>query len=58
MLLSNEDPEKVGRANRDFVRHRPALELIAAMEIKLDNRGQCDSTWAATAVPSDDRTPR
>src|SRR6266702_3804694 len=48
MLLSNEDPAKVGRANRAVsVAYRPALELITRHEINWTNVADPVSNWKA-----------
>jgi aminopeptidase len=51
-LLSNEDPEKVGRANRAVSQaYRPALELITRHADQLDHRGLATPAWAAAMFP-------
>lgn len=54
MLLSNEDPEKVGRANRAVsVAYRPALELITRHEINWNIVACATPAWAAAMFPDD-----
>jgi aminopeptidase len=53
-LLSNEDPEKVGRANRAFSKaYRPALELITRHEINWTIVASATPAWAAAMFPGD-----
>jgi len=53
-LLSNEDPEKVGRANRAVSQaYRPALELITRHEINWTIVSSATPAWAAQLFPSD-----
>src|SRR6201995_2940397 len=53
-LLSNEDPEKVGRANRAVSQaYRPALELITRHEINWTIVASATPAWAAAMFPSD-----
>jgi aminopeptidase len=53
-LLSNEDPEKVGRANRAYsLAYRPALELITRHEINWTIIPGATPAWAAAAFPND-----
>jgi aminopeptidase len=53
-LLSNEDPEKVGRANRAVSQaYRPALELITRHEINWTIVASATPAWAASMFPSD-----
>jgi aminopeptidase len=53
-LLSNEDPEKVGRANQAVSRaYRPALELITRHEINWTIVSSATPAWAAAMFPSD-----
>ncbi|HVB34346.1 MAG TPA: aminopeptidase [Patescibacteria group bacterium] len=55
-LLSKEDPEKVGRANRAASKaYRPALELITRHEINWTIVSCATPAWAATVFP--DRPP-
>jgi aminopeptidase len=55
MLLSNEDPEKVGRANRAVsIAYRPALELITRHEINWTIVASATPAWAAAMFPDDD----
>jgi aminopeptidase len=54
MLLSNEDPEKVSRANRATSKaYRPALELIARHEINWTIVASATPAWAAAMFPDD-----
>jgi aminopeptidase len=54
MLLSNEDPEKVGRANRAVsIAYRPALELITRHEINWTIVASATPAWAAAMFPDD-----
>jgi aminopeptidase len=56
LLLSNEDPAKVGRANRAVSKaYRPALELITRHEINWTIVASATPTWAAAMFP--DATP-
>jgi aminopeptidase len=51
-LLSKEDPEKVGRANRATSKaYRPALELITRHEINWTIVPCATSAWAAAVFP-------
>ena len=51
-LLSNEDPEKVGRANRAVSKaYRPALELITRHEINWTIVACATPAWAAQMFP-------
>jgi aminopeptidase len=53
-LLSNEDPEKVGRANRAVSQaYRPALELITRHEINWTIVACATPAWAAQMFPDD-----
>ena len=53
-LLSNEDPEKVGRANRAVSQaYRPALELITRHEINWTIVASATPAWAASMFPSE-----
>ena len=53
-LLSNEDPEKVGRANRAVSKaYRPALELITRHEINWTIVASATPAWAAAVFPDD-----
>jgi aminopeptidase len=53
-LLSNEDPSKVGRANRALSQaYRPALELITRHEINWTIVGAATPAWAAVMFPDD-----
>ncbi len=53
-LLSNEDPEKVSRANRAVSKvYRPALELITRHEINWTIVASATPTWAAAMYPDD-----
>jgi len=54
MLLSNEDPDKVGRANRAVsMAYRPALELITRHEINWTIVSSATPAWAAAMFPND-----
>ncbi|MGB6192881.1 MAG: aminopeptidase [Terracidiphilus sp.] len=54
MLLSNEDPDKVGRANRAVsIAYRPALELITRHEINWTIVASATPAWAASMFPGD-----
>src|SRR6202453_3281570 len=51
-LLSKEDPEKVGRANRAVSKaYRPAIELITRHEINWTIVAGATPAWAATVFP-------
>jgi aminopeptidase len=51
-LLSKEDPEKVGRANRSLSKsYRPALELITQHEINWTIVACATPAWAAAVFP-------
>ena len=53
-LLSNEDPDKVGRANRAVSQsYRPALELITRNEINWTIVASATPPWAAAMFPED-----
>jgi aminopeptidase len=53
-LLSNEDPDKVGRANRAVSQsYRPALELITRHEINWTIVASATPAWAAAMFPED-----
>jgi aminopeptidase len=53
-LLSNEDPEKVGRANRAVSKaYRPALELITRHAINWTIVASATPAWAASMFPDD-----
>jgi len=53
-LLSNEDPEKVSRANRAVsLAYRPALELITRHEINWTIVACATSAWAKEMFPDD-----
>jgi aminopeptidase len=53
-LLSEQDPEKVGRANRAVSQaYRPALELITRHQINWNIVASATPAWAATVFPSD-----
>src|SRR5665213_1688157 len=53
-LLSNEDPGKVGRANRAVSQaYRPALELITRHEINWTIVASATPAWAAVMFPKD-----
>jgi len=53
-LLSNEDPDKVGRANRAVSKaYRPALERITRHEINWTIVASATPAWAAAMFPDD-----
>jgi aminopeptidase len=53
-LLSNEDPEKVGRSNRAVsTAYRPALELITRHAINWTIVASATPAWAAAMFPKD-----
>jgi aminopeptidase len=53
-LLSNEDPDKVSRANRAVsAAYRPALELITRHEINWTIVSSATPAWAAQLFPND-----
>jgi aminopeptidase len=53
-LLANEDPDKVGRANRAVsVAYRPALELITRHAINWTIVASATPAWAAAMFPKD-----
>ena len=53
-LLSNEDPDKVGRANRAVSKaYRPALELITRHEINWTIVASATPAWAKAMFPDD-----
>ena len=53
-LLSNEDPDKVGRANRAVsAAYRPALELITRHAINWTIVASATPAWAAAMFPND-----
>jgi len=53
-LLSNEDPNKVGRANRAVSQaYRPALELITRHAINWTIVASATPAWAASVFPND-----
>jgi aminopeptidase len=54
LLLSNEDPGKVGRANQAVSKaYRPALELITRHEINWTIVASATPAWAAAMYPDD-----
>ncbi len=54
LLLSNEDPAKVSRANRAVSKaYRPALELITRHEINWTIVASATPSWAAAMFPDD-----
>ncbi len=53
-LLSSEDPEKVGRANRAMSKaYRPALELITRHDINWTIVAAATPSWAAAVFPNE-----
>jgi aminopeptidase len=53
-LLSNEDPERVGRANRTMSQaYRPALELITRHAINWTIVASATPAWAAAVFPGE-----
>jgi aminopeptidase len=53
-LLSNEDPDKVGRANQAVSKaYRPALELITRHDINWTIVASATPAWAAAVFPND-----
>ncbi len=53
-LLANEDPDKVGRANRAQSKaYRPALELITRHEINWTIVAAATPAWSALMFPND-----
>jgi aminopeptidase len=53
-LLSNEDPDKVGRANRAVSKaYRPALEIITRHDINWTIVASATPAWAAAMFPND-----
>jgi aminopeptidase len=55
LLLSNEDPDKVGRANRAVSKaYRPALELITRHEINWTIVASATPAWAAAMFPAEE----
>jgi aminopeptidase len=53
-LLSNEDPDKVGRSNRAVsMAYRPALELITRHAINWTIVASATPAWAAAMFPND-----
>lgn len=54
MLLSNEDPDKVGRANRAVSKaYRPALEFITRHDINWTIVSSATPAWAAAMFPGE-----
>ena len=54
LLLSNEDPGKVGRANQAVSKaYRPALELITRHDINWTIVASATPAWAAAMYPDD-----
>lgn len=54
MLLSNADPDKVGRANRSMsMAYRPALEYISRHDINWTIVAAATPAWAAAVFPDD-----
>lgn len=55
LLLSEEDPDKVGRANRAVSKaYRPALELITRHEINWTIVASATPAWAAAMFPEEE----
>lgn len=55
MLLSNEEPDKVARANKaTSVAYRPALEKITGFDINWTIVAYPDPAWAKLVFPDDD----
>jgi aminopeptidase len=53
-LLSNEDPDKVGRANRAVSKaYRPALEIITRHDINWTIVASATPAWATAMFPND-----
>jgi aminopeptidase len=53
-LLSSEDPDKVGRANRAVsIAYRPALEIITRHDINWTIVASATPAWAASMYPND-----
>jgi aminopeptidase len=54
LLLSSEDPEKVGRSNRAVsMAYRPALELITRHEINWTIVASATPAWASSMFPDE-----
>lgn len=54
MLLSREDPDKVGRANASMSKaYRPALEYISRHDINWTIVASATPAWAAAVFPND-----
>ena len=54
MMLANEDPEKVSRANRaNSAAYRPALELITGFDINWNIVSYPTPNWAKLVFPND-----
>jgi aminopeptidase len=52
MLLANEDPEKVGRANKaNSMAYKPALEKIAGFDINWNIVSYPNPSWARVVFP-------
>jgi aminopeptidase len=55
MLLSNEDPAKVARANKaNSIAYQPALEMIAGFDINWNIVAYPGLSWARQVFPGDD----
>ena len=55
MLLSNEDPAKVARANKaNSLAYQPALEKIAGFDINWNLVAYPTASWAKLVVPGDE----
>ena len=57
MLLSNEDPAKVARANKaNSIAYQPALEKIAGFDINWNIVAYPGTSWARQVFPDDDES--
>ncbi|HEY0919728.1 aminopeptidase [Devosia sp.] len=55
MLLANEDPEKVARANRaNSMAYKPALEKITSFDINWNIVSYPSTSWAKQVFPDDE----
>jgi hypothetical protein len=58
MMLANEDPEKVSRANRaNSAAYRPALELITGFDINSPIPPRTGPSWSSPTTPKMSRLP-